>query len=374
MIERACEILEVKPDCVKEFEAHDPFNGNSLIGVICRQSDHRYGALVIFKINDWKCEQVIFGTPKLEYPFDRDGIFHWPPVNQVEMWDKLDGTNILAYTYRDNNTEFLTYKTRLTPVLMDSKYGSFYSMWVEMLNEKEWIHHVIKNNPDYNLSFELYGSRNPITIQYDTPLDTRILFGVRKTDHVVKPPTELWGVEGNAPDYISHTPGSDLTDLYNSMRDSMSARNDGNLYCEGLVMYAHTGGPSWRMFKCKPEEIEKIHWVASGVIPKRDIWNTALNAFEGNEPDIDYLIELLLEEYTVALINKSRPRISRIFDEAIKHTEVVKSVNEVWRRAKQQGFDVTQDKAGTLRWMSRFFHKSQMRKVGSILLKQAGLL
>lgn len=374
MIERACEILEVKPDCIKEFEAHDPFNGNVLSGVICRQSDHRYGALVIFSVNDWRCEQVIFGTPKLEYPFDRDGVFHWPPVNQVEMWDKLDGTNILAYTYLYQDTEYLTYKTRLTPVLMDSTYGLFYSMWLEMLNEKEWIHHAIKNNPDYNLSFELYGSRNPITIQYNTPLDTKILFGVRKTDHAVKPPTELWGVDGNTPDCVSHTPGRDLTDLYNAMREDMSARNNENLYCEGLVMYAHTGGPSWRMFKCKPEEIEKIHWAASGVIPKRDLWNTALNAFEGNEPDIDYFIELLSEEYTVDLINKSRPRISRIFDEAIKHMEVVKSVNEVWQRAKEQGFDVTQDKSGTFRWMSQFFHKSQMRKVGSIILKQAGLI
>ena len=735
MESRASEILDVKPDCVKPFEVHDSFNDNVLSGVICRQSDHRYGALVIFKVNDWECEQVIWGTPKLEYPFDRNGTFHWPPIHRVEMWDKLDGclhwkteiltdhgkitignivnkklpvkvlsfsektnevsyknilsyhkepicrqylrivttglgkqpsnkgivctnnhkfysngtwveakdlkikqkvshvsldiedrakemllgcllgdssiartphrktrfvlfghsiaqseyfeykkmllsnlfhegkgfrggfsgskpnrrgfsltndgvhklittvceeagkkkiterwidkitplslafwymddgsmgseklqraraslhthgyteeevnllrsmlkknfnidssiyyskgffitltadgsekffkliypyicdsmkyklpkkyqgnecilcdpfllcnniddvevlevssdlgslggktkgkfqyditvddnsnyfargvlvhnTNILAYTYNYKDSTFLTYKTRLTPVLAESTYGSFLSMWIEMLSEHEWIHHVIDNNPDYNLSFELYGSRNPITIQYDTLLDTRILFGIHKKDHAVKPPTELWFAE-NAPECVSHTPDMDLTDLYNAMRENMSDKNAGGLYCEGLVMYANTGGGSWRMFKCKPEEIERIHWAASGTIPKRDLWNTALNAFEGEEPSIEVFIELLSEEYTQELINRSRIKIGKIFMDATIHMQTVKSVNEVWRKAKEEGFDVMHDKAGTLRWMSQFFPKSQMRKVGSIILKQAGVL
>jgi len=370
---RACEILDVKADCVKQFEVHDSFNDNVLSGVICRQSDHRYGALVIFRVNDWECEQVIWGTPKLDYPFDRNGNFHWPPIHRVEMWDKLDGTNILAYTYNYKEATFLTYKTRLTPVLAESTYGSFLSMWIEMLSKHEWIHHVINNNPDYNLSFELYGSRNPITIQYDTLLDTRILFGVHKEDHAVKPPTGLWFAE-NAPDCVSHTADMDLTDLYNAMRESMSGKNTDGLYCEGLVMYASTGGNSWRMFKCKPEEIERIHWAASGVIPKRDLWNTALNAFEGEEPSIETFLELLLEEYPQELINRSRIKIGKIFMDATIHMQTVKSVNEVWQKAKEEGFDVTHDKAGTLRWMSQFFPKSQMRKVASIILKQAGML
>ena len=73
---------------------------------------------------------------------------------------------------------------------------------------------------------------------------------------------------------------------------------------EGMVLYAHVGEPSWRMFKCKPEEIEKIHWAASGVIPKREIWNTAINSFEDKEPSIKHLEELLDDVKIAPVVNQ----------------------------------------------------------------------
>lgn len=376
---KASEILEVKEDVLKEFSSFDSFNGNTIDGVLCRQSDYRYGSIVVFAVNGIETEpQVVYGTPKLEYPFDRNGTFHWPPINEVLLWDKLDGTNILAWSYKDSNgKEFLTYKTRLGPTLTETAYGSFLSMWMEMLERHSWIADAISSNPDYNLSFELYGSRNPITIKYGFPLDTKLLFGVRKTDHAVKPPTQLKNVSKyNSPVSVETSPDdvSNLTELYNNMREGMSKHNQGELLFEGMVLYAHTGGPSWKMFKLKPGEIEKIHWAAGGVIPKRDLWNTAINSLENSEPDMDYFIELLEEEYTLKMITKSRPRINNVFRDAVNHVQVAKSINEVWQKAKEQGFDVTVDKNGTLRWMSQFFPKSQMQKVGGIVLKQAGLL
>lgn len=92
MITRAGELLDVKEDELISFSTTDSFNNDNLLeGFICRKSDHRYGALVIFKINDAETEQIIWATPKLHYPFDKAGVYQWPNVYQSEFYEKLDG-------------------------------------------------------------------------------------------------------------------------------------------------------------------------------------------------------------------------------------------------------------------------------------------
>jgi hypothetical protein len=378
MKERAIEILDTKE--VSPFECEDPFNNNNkLSGFMCMKSDHRYGALVIFQVNDESCEQVIFGTPKLHYPFDKQGTYNWPDVQEVKIWDKLDGTNILAYRYTYKEQEFVTYKTRLTQVVKDSALVSFRSMWIEYMSENKWIKELIEANPEFNLSFELFGFRNPITIMYKVPLEVNFLFGVRRKDAAIKPPDLVKLVDGvklpaECGGIISPIKEK-LTEGYNQFRGIMSAMNKDNLFVEGMVLYAHVGEPSWRMFKCKPEEIEKIHWSASGSIPMLVLKNTAVNVFEDNEnPTVEDFETLLLEEFAQEIINKSKLKIKKVWEWAKDHMLLVKVVNEVWSKAKAEGFDVTKDKNQTMRFMSNYFHKNMMSKVGTIVLKQAGLI
>lgn len=372
MIKEASILLDTKEDVLQEFDELDLFNNNRLNGVICRQSDYRYGAMVIFKINSEPCEQIIYCTPKLEYPFDRNGTFHWPDISQIEVWDKLDGSNILAFWYEYRDSKFLSFKTRLSPILKDGRYGSFYSMWMEYLSESKWIYPVCLENPEFNLSFEMFGYRNPITIQYNIPLEVNLLFGIRRKDHAVRPPSQLiLPSSTKLPKVIQIEKKSELTELYEELRSGMSTQNDGNLFVEGMVLYAFCNQPSWRQFKCKPNEIQQIHWAHIG-IPKRELWNTAINSFENGICSFDNFVELLKEEYTEQQIGKSQIRIAKIFKEAISHIEIVQKVNEVWSRAKEKGFDITKDKGATFKFISQFFEKKDMRKVGSIILGQIG--
>jgi hypothetical protein len=330
-LEVAARLLDVKEDELSPFEAPDSFNGNNILsGFLCRRSDHRYGALVISRVNGWDCEQVIFGTPKIHYPFDKDGNYNWPDVKELEFWEKLDGTNILAYHYMHEDRDFVTYKTRLTPVVKDSDLVSFKSMWIEYMMGNDWVSKVIEENPAYNLSFELYGSRNPITIKYDAPLSVCLLFGVSRFDGSIKPPGQL--ILRNVPAKLPKLfdlqyffdDKENLTHLYNRMRFDMSEQNKESLTIEGMVLYAHVVSPeegepgahgvkcepSWRMFQCKSEEIEKIPWTASGSIPEISLKNTALNVFEDKEsPTLDDFRALLLEEYPENIITKSFHKI-----------------------------------------------------------------
>ena len=377
MLNRACEILEVKPDELNGFSEEDSFNNNNKIeGFICRRSDHRYGALIIFKINGEDTEQIIYGTPKLHYPFDKAGVYKWPPVEKFKFYEKLDGTNILAYRYLYKGEECVTFKTRLTAVVKDSGFSAFKSMWIEYLSNNSWVNELIAMNKFWNLSFELFGSRNPITITYDFPLDVNLLFGVNESDFRIRTPDQL-----NLPKGVkvpsSHTlfQETDLTKIYNFFREEMSGKNKDVLTIEGLVMYADIGLNSWELFKCKPEEIERIHWSASGHIPERSLFNTALNTYESyDDPTIDNFLELLKEEYPPELLTKNTVKINRIWGEANERVKFVKQVNDVYKIAIEKGFDVKKDKNETMRFVSQYFPKSIMNKVGGAILKQAGLL
>jgi hypothetical protein len=217
-------------------------------------------------------------------------------------------------------------------------------------------------------------------VKYDIPLAMCLLFGVCRTDGAVKPPSEMrLPINTMLPFYAYSGNNGDHTIRYNNFRAQMSERNgagqEESFVTEGMVMYANTGEPSWRMFKCKPEEIEKIHWSASGSIPRIALMTTAMNVFEDKEnPSIDDFIELLKEEYPQSMIDKAAIKISKAWEIAKIQIYVTKQINEVWILAKHNGLDVTKDKAATMRFMSQYFEKNMMRKVGSIVLKQAGLI
>jgi hypothetical protein len=102
---------------------------------------------------------------------------------------------------------------------------------------------------------------------------------------------------------------------------------------------------------------------------------TALNTYEDKEnPTIDDFIELLKEEYPQSMIDKGIIKISKAWETARIQIYVTKQINEVWALAKHNGFDVTKNKNATMRFMSQYFERNMMRKVGSIILKQAGLI
>jgi len=92
-IEQAAEMLGVQPGLLQPFAVVDPFHDClPLEGFLCHKTDHRYGAIVITRVADEPCPQLIHATPKLKYPFDRDGRFRFPPIARAHVYEKLDGT------------------------------------------------------------------------------------------------------------------------------------------------------------------------------------------------------------------------------------------------------------------------------------------
>lgn len=87
-IDQVAEMLGVQPGLLQPFAVADPFHdGLPLEGFLCQKTDHRYGAIVITRVGEEPCPQLIHATPKLRYPFDRDGRLRFPPIARAHIND-----------------------------------------------------------------------------------------------------------------------------------------------------------------------------------------------------------------------------------------------------------------------------------------------
>lgn len=283
----------------------DPYNNHMVEGFICRSPSKLYGALLIMRVagRDVWPPQLIYCTPKFNYPFDRDRNYRWPAADRVEIYEKLDGTNILMFRYLDTDGKpYVSYKTRLMPFVQTHR--PFYGLWNEILGRYSDIPRLSDLNPGVALAFELYGHRNQHLMKYDVPLDARVLYGVdwqgnivsvsKLNIHMIIDPATLVSIAR------TH---QDLVGLYNQVRAEIESRLkkiEENAYrgTEGTMWYFVGPDGFATAFKCKPETIEAIHFAASRRPSRSGIIATCYNVLEDYpEITIENLMPLLLEEY-----------------------------------------------------------------------------
>lgn len=376
--EAAAALLGVEPNEVNPFEEPDTFNGGRLLaGHLSRRSDHRYGAMVIHLVGGKDVEpQRVFATPKLHYPFGRteeEGRqYHWPAdVRRVEVYEKLDGTNVCAYSYADaSGQRFVTFKTRLTPVLRGSKWGDFAALWREVMRahpELRAPEPVLSGR--FTFSYELYGHRNVHTVVYEEPLAARLLFAVDQERAAecgwVVCPHATGGALQLEPLHVLRS-GEALTSFYEQCRGEAEAKNaavDGERIegTEGFVFYVQAG-ERWLQFKAKPESVEALHW-AGDSLPRSVILPTAWNALESCEGELtaDYVSELLLEEFSELQVTRSRVRV----EQAVEIVAVrLRWRERVHREYAGTGLDWGRDgKRAVMRALSACFPREKMKEV-----------
>jgi len=362
--------LDVEAKWLQAFNVEDPFNSNkSLSGFLCQKPDHRYGALALTHVNGEEVPQAIFATPKLHYPIGRDGSFHFPPVKRILMYDKLDGTNVLAYRYRDAfGKSYVTYKLRLAPVLKNSKWGPFLDMWRELIEKHPAIPELAGKN-DCNVSFEMWGRRPPHLIVYDEPLAAAVLFGIR-ADASVLPPDRLDLMGVSSARLVGQLgAGQDPVAKYAELRESMEKQNrpaedDKISGTEGAVWYVETPKGSVSMWKCKPESVEDIHWAIG--INKDAVRATCWNYFEtGDDLSYDTLLPLLLEEYQIDDIEKFREHIEACIKQVCQELEFKEHVLALY---DSLNIPISKDKGGAMRALSQKLKNEDMRKVFAIIV------
>jgi len=356
---------------LQAFDVEDPFNDNlRLRGFLCQKPDHRYGALALTHVGETQAPQLILATPKLHYPFGKDGAFHFPPIKKISLYEKLDGTNVLAYRYHDGAGHWrLTYKLRLAPMLRNSKWGPFLDMWQELLRQHPIIPQLAEIN-DCHLSFEMYGGRNTHLIVYETELAVAALFGVRRDASIVPLfKLNLLGVPG-APLAGELIAGEDPVTKYAAIRAEMELRNrhteDEKLVgTEGTVWYVEAPDGRVTMWKCKPESVEEIHWAAG--INKKAVIATCWNLLEtSDELNYETLLPLLLEEYQLREIEMFRPHIDNCLKQVNYEFEFKARVLAAY---DQLGQSIHDHKGDVMRALSPHFRREEMKKVYTMLVR-----
>ncbi len=365
---KAMELLEVAEKWLEPFGVTDPFSKLRLEGYLSLKPDFRYGALALLKVGGQEAPQRILATPKLRYPFDRTGAFHFPSVKQIDIYEKIDGTNIFVYQFKDaQGNSHVTYKLRLHPVLRNGKWGSFLDMWNEMLKRYPQIPELPVINR-CSLSFELYGSRNSHLMLYDTPLDCALLFGV-DTNGRYRSIDEIDRLGVPVPTHLGHLKaGEDPVAAYGRIRQKLQAtiqsQDDEKLRgSEGAVWYVTTANMERVLFKCKPESVEAIHW--KGGINKAAVMATCWNLLE-TEDFLEYgkLERLLLEEYSQAEIDAFREHIDTCIADVSEELNFRNLVLEAYAKI---GIKLASDKASVMRKLSTEFPKTLMKKVFTLI-------
>jgi len=367
----AAELSGLEAKWLHAFEVEDPFNDNlRLRGFLIQKPDHRYGALALTHVGDVEAPQLILATPKLHYPFGKDGKFHFPPVKKIYLYEKLDGTNVLAYRYHDGADNWhLSYKLRLAPVLRNSRWGPFLDMWRELLRQHPAVPQLVEIN-DCHISFEMYGSRNTHLMVYDVDLAVAALFGIRRDASVVPlfqlnlldVPSALLAGELAA--------GEDPVAKYAEIREQMEKRNqrteDEKLKgIEGTVWYVEAPDERVTMWKCKPESVEEIHWAVG--INKKAVIATCWNFLETRD-DLSYetLLPLLLEDYQEREIEVFRPHIENCIKQVKYEFEFKERALAAYDKLGKSIYD---EKGEVMRALSPNFRREEMKKVYTMIVR-----
>lgn len=349
----------------RDFITKDPYNSNLLEGSINYERGKQYGELTIRKVNAKKVDYPpILGTPKIAYPFTQGGNFQFPSATEILCFQKYDGSNILAYRYWDaDGRPYISYKVRLWPFLR----GKLIGFWDRMVDKHPNIKGLFSANPEISgFSFEMYGNEHPHLIQYEHPLKIALLFGLKRNgDLVVNRDIE-------APDIpkaeLIKTIRGDYVWEYQQMQQEFAenltlvdAENqiyDGD---EGAVWYIKEKTTGlWKMFKCKPHQIELTHW---HYVPlTREVLKaTALNILDEHPKiTLDIFRQYLAEEYPPHQIEESLPRMKKIV-ERLNVKEVY--TDQIRELLAQHQFTPQTDTKVILRTLANHFPKGKMNEV-----------
>lgn len=383
-MENICKYFDCKESDIDTFDVFDVFNNNQIKGYICKINDHRYGALLITHVNNLETKpQLIYCTPKLHYPFGTNSkgerIYHFPKnVSQILCYEKWDGTNIAMYRYFDSDGNvFVTYKTRLTAVVRNGKFGKFETLLKEIIESyntgiEEFKRYVISTGN--TIAFELVGFRNLILIKYPFNLDMKFLFMVDNNGNVFPPDAFDLYKFNIMKTYALSIELSDLEAIYNNCRNYSENMNKkvkigDDTYIEGKegdVMYVCSEG-KWYLYKVKPPSVETIHWSGNS-IPIDRIIPTIKNALEScDELTVDYVRKLLAEEFSHQQLDNSMNKITRLVNETLECLRLDESVKIAYNNLGVKWETV--GKQVIMRKMSIIFENKNMNKVYSSLVR-----
>lgn len=283
LVQVAAQAFKCNPKFVSKFEKEDPLNkGNMICGYVCRKKGTMQGSLLITHVNGVRCEnQLIYGTPKLQYPYESTSSRKFLKLKADAVWvsEKWNGMNVVFYKYFDAFGElYITGKSKGTAFLSDGDFGNFLSLTREVLNfhsnfMTEDLHGdlmLLLDEEIQSISMELCGNKEPHLVKYNFDLELKPLF-VTYADGNIKPYQD--------PNFGAYISNVDIDKSCQVLQDAdlktnqqyRAANNLPHRYeyehfaVEGKALYLLDADGyviDRTMYKVKPSDIEDVHWAS----------------------------------------------------------------------------------------------------------------
>ncbi len=265
---------------IDRFHKVDPFNPKNFVtGLICREKGLMQGSLLITHVNGKTVNpQLVFGTPKLAYPYENDSSRKYKkfkPYRFAYFAEKWNGMNVLFYKYKSADGKwFVTAKSKGTAFLQDSEVGNFLTLTKQAVSpqlQKQLMESFAYNKDIAAMSFELCGRKEPHLVKYDFDIELKPLF-IIKTDGNITP------VLPAGETFHTNFDGTlDIEALCKHHQAVDFERNKGfrkyhglehkyeyeHFEVEGKVLYLLDDDLNVldrTLYKVKPEDIEEVHW------------------------------------------------------------------------------------------------------------------
>ncbi len=348
---------------VRPFEEIDPYNPQNVVKGKLYEDVERYGDLLIQSINGKSCKQYIHTTPKFYYPGGHSSPYKRDPLPKAEaiIFEKLDGTNILRFSYQDSHGNiFISYKTRMSPFVRKNIYQNFKAMWDKILEKYPSICHLPAQP---FLAFELYGYVNPIVVTYKKALDIAYIYSLRES--LIFPPETSLGL----PIPKIYFQGWVSEEVYKEFERKVESQYVKAKNIEGVMFYLKDlrSTQSWIAYKCK-----SLSLLADGKqhnLSKTEIWTTAMNSLEivhdlSELPEITK--KLLAETYSPNYLDFHEQMIHTVVSEVLDH---IRRENQIMARYRELDLNIHQDKSHAMRTMMKYYPKQESAFIYRTIIK-----
>ncbi|MEZ4869590.1 MAG: hypothetical protein R3C14_50160 [Caldilineaceae bacterium] len=374
MLEQILAITDTSAKYWQPFDVTSP-GGIPFAGYLCRQESERLGMLAITEVDGQERLEFVYAMPKIHYPYlkDREGrprVSISVPQNIVDarFTVKLDGTAIIFYPLTDAKGEILEVipRTRLQPVLTDSRWGNWNGLLDEVLPDRSEVARAIRLQRVV-LVFELWGYRNPHMITYATPLALTLHTAIRHRKplsyRLLADLAQRHNFQLVETMLTAKPDAAGLAEAYRRLQASMEAHNqaagEGKFLEEGAILVLSTAETAM-YYKCKPPTIEEIHWAQGESIGKTNIEHTLYKMLENGYDFLTGSVEDLKRElesdFDPTEIEFAAELLERVYQDF-----VLEQQQRQWLRqlVDQSGLAVD-DLPQLMRYLSQHYPKRQM--------------
>lgn len=211
---------------------------------------------------------------------------------------------------------------------------------------------------------------NPHLILYEVPLATAVLFGITN-DGDIKSPLDMDLLDVPSAPHIMKIDGQ-YVETYQWQKSEMQGKLevivDGESYkgLEGQVWYLLLEDNSVMQFKCKPDEIESIHFAMGKRLSKTTVVATCWKALENVDMlNFDTVVAMLCEDYPSELVSLSKDFILSCVKKVQSDLDFR---DKVLSKYAEIGINILADKRSVMRAMSQSFPKDAMTRVFSVVM------